>query len=51
MVDFLNRDDGLLVGAFRSLIRAEASGTIELYLIILAELKDVGELGEMALDE
>lgn len=50
-IEYLNQDDGLPVGAFGSLIRAEASGARETYLTIVSELKDVGELGEMALDE
>ncbi|KAH7126465.1 hypothetical protein B0J13DRAFT_628045 [Dactylonectria estremocensis] len=50
-MDYLDQDDGLPVGAFASLIRAEASGAKEPYLTVLSELKDVGELGEMALDE
>ena len=49
--DYLLSDDGLLVGAFASLIRAAARGAEQPYLTVLSELKDAEELGEMALDD
>ncbi|CAH0025887.1 unnamed protein product [Clonostachys rhizophaga] len=50
--DYLNQDDGLPVGAFASLTRAAPRGDgEEAYPTLLCELKEIGELGEMALEE
>jgi hypothetical protein len=48
---YLDANDGLSVGAFATLVRAAARGHSEPYLTVFSELKDILELGEMALDE
>ncbi|KAM0550740.1 hypothetical protein ACHAPJ_008805 [Fusarium lateritium] len=49
--DYLDTNNGLLVGAFATLVRAGARGHSEPYLTVFSELKDILELGEMAFDE